>query len=83
MQIAVGYSIVAVGMSTAIVQYGWYHWGAMAERVRIQLTSFRIVGKFVYPTLPKSLGMFVLVYPKRMAVGVKPKESKEAMDVAT
>ena len=27
---------------------------------------FQILGMFVYPTLPKSLGM-LLVYPKRMA----------------
>ena len=36
----------------------------------------RILGKFVYSTLPKCLGM-LLVYPKRMAVGIKPKEAKE------
>ena len=30
----------------------------------------RFLGKFVYPTLPKSLGT-LLVYPERMAVGVK------------
>ena len=28
------------------------------------------MGKFVYPTLPKSL-MMLLVYPRRMAAGVK------------
>ena len=31
------------------------------------------LSQFVYPMLPKSLGM-LLVYPKRMAAGVKPKE---------
>ena len=36
----------------------------------------RILGKFVYSTLPKCLEM-LLVYPKRMAVGIKPKEAKE------
>ena len=30
-------------------------------------------GQVRYPTLLKSLGM-LLVYPKRMAVGIKPKE---------
>ena len=29
------------------------------------------LGEFIYPILPKSLGM-LLVYPKRMAVGVQP-----------
>ena len=42
--------------------------------VQIPLVPFRMLGKFVYPTLPKSLGM-LLVYPKRIAVGVKPKEA--------
>ena len=45
----------------------------MKSWVRIPPTPFRILGKFIYPTLPKSLGM-LLVYPKRMAVGVKPIE---------
>ena len=31
------------------------------------------IGQVHYPTLPKSLGV-LLVYPKRMAVGAKPKE---------
>ena len=31
------------------------------------------IGQVRYPTLPKSLGM-LLVYPKRMTVGDKPKE---------
>ena len=43
--------------------------------VRIPPARFRILSKFVYPTLLKSLGM-LLVYPKRMAVGVKPKEER-------
>ena len=43
--------------------------------VRIPPTPFRILGTFVYPTLPKSLGM-ILVYQKRMAVGVTPKEDR-------
>ena len=33
------------------------------------------LGQVRYPTLLKSLGM-LLVYPKRMAVGVKPKEER-------
>ena len=41
-------------------------------RVRILPTPFRSLGKFVYPTLPNSLGMCV-VYKKRLAVGVNPK----------
>ena len=41
--------------------------------VRIHPTPLRNLGCFVYPTLPKSLGM-LLVYPKRMALGVNPKE---------
>ena len=36
-------------------------------------TDVRNLGKFVHPTLPKSLGK-LLVYPKRMAVGVERKE---------
>ena len=49
--------------------------GLSIERswVRNLPVPFRILGKFVYPTMPKSLGM-LLVYPKRMAVGVKTKD---------
>ena len=43
-------------------------------RVRISPKPFQILGKFVYPTLPKSLGM-LLVYPTMIAVGVTPKEA--------
>ena len=60
------------------------HGPVVAEWVRAQVSESRgpgfeshrhcFLGKFVYPTLPKSLGT-LLVYPKRMAVGVKPIEA--------
>ena len=45
--------------------------------VRIPPTLLQIFGKFVYPKLSKSLGM-ILVYPERMAVGVKPKDGSRS-----
>ena len=43
-------------------------------RVRMLPMPLRNLCKFIYPTFPKFEMMF-LEYPKRMAVGVDPKES--------
>ena len=49
-----------------------YSVGLSIERSRVRIPPMRlqIMDKFVYPTLPESLGM-LLVYPKRMVVEVK------------
>ena len=44
---------------------------------------FRILGKFVYPTLPKSLGILLVLYPKRTAVEVKPKKDSLGITCCT
>ena len=69
-------ALVIGGDGARWVARGGLKSGYSVERswVRIPSARFRILGKFVRSLL-KSLGM-LLVYPKRMAVGIKPKEGE-------